>query len=104
MLFCTVSSCATGRRSSATVPRVADCVASSIPMGNPSRDAVAAAREHPRGDRRLGEDGALRGGCPGPRRYAETRGEADFTLLSEVARVLNEVAHTDDPAVAGRAR
>ncbi|MCA1649201.1 MAG: hypothetical protein LC753_02650 [Acidobacteria bacterium] len=32
------------------------------------------------------------------RRYAETRGEADFTLLSsEVARVLNEVALTDDP-------
>jgi hypothetical protein len=32
-------------------------------------------------------------------RYAETRGEDDFTLLSsEVARVLNEVALTSDPA------
>ena len=43
------------------------------------------------------------------KRYAETRGEQDFLKLSaEVARTLNEVAHTPDPkrrlAVATRAR
>ena len=33
------------------------------------------------------------------RRYAETRGEGDFTRLSnEVAHALNQVAHTSDPA------
>jgi hypothetical protein len=33
------------------------------------------------------------------KRYAETRGEADFSRLSnEVADALNQVAHTDDPA------
>lgn len=78
--------------------RVADRVVFSIPMGDdpaaPSLQLVSIPEATVDWEKTDRYAEAARS-----RRYAETRGEADFTLLSsEVARVLNEVALTDDPA------
>ena len=77
--------------------RVADRVVFSIPMGDdpaaPSLQLVSIPEGTVDWEKTERYAEAARA-----RRYAETRGEADFTLLSsEVARVLNEVALTDDP-------
>jgi hypothetical protein len=77
--------------------RVADRVVMSVPIGDgatPSLQLVSIAESAVDWDRtdRYAETARAQ-------RYAETRGESDFTLLSnEVARVLNEVALTSDPA------
>lgn len=77
--------------------RVADRVVMSVPIGagdKPSLQLVSIAESAVDWDRTDRYAEAARA-----QRYAETRGESDFTLLSnEVARVLNEVALTSDPA------
>jgi hypothetical protein len=77
--------------------RVADRVVFSIPMGEdraaPSLQLVSIPEATVDWEKTDRYSEAARA-----HRYAETRGEADFTLLSrEVTRVLNEVALTDDP-------
>jgi hypothetical protein len=77
--------------------RVADRVVISVPIGegaDPSLQLVTIAESAVDWERTDRYAEAARA-----RRYAETRGENDFTLLSsEVARVLNQVALTPDPA------
>lgn len=78
--------------------RVAGRVVFSIPLGNvertPRLELVSVPESSVDWDRTDRYVEAARAN-----RYAETRGEEDFTLLSsEIARVLNEVALTPDPA------
>jgi hypothetical protein len=78
--------------------RVADRVVFSIPLGDvgrtPHLELVSIPQASVDWDRTDQYVEAARSN-----RYAQTRGEEDFTLLSsEVARVLNEVALTADPA------
>ena len=83
--------------------RVADRVVF-MADGQRSRCAVAAAREHSRGDRRLGEDGALRRRLPGPALCgARVRGR--FHLLEQRGGARpHGVALTDDRPRGGARR
>lgn len=77
--------------------RVADRVVMSVPVGEgatPTLELVSISESAVDWERTDRYAEAARA-----RRYAETRGENDFTLLSsEVARILNQVALTEDPA------